>query len=377
MRESIAVSDQEHPLVLGPKNESSTVLGALLIAALLHLALFLLLPDRLLKPSIVKVADRQEMKVTLVPPQEIDPEDLRFVEANPDAPENTPDAKDQYSLRNQQAASETLSDSPFNAPNVDGETDSQKIIQGSLEQLPPMPAGVYSPQAQPGTGDGTDGGDPGANATAVTALRPPQPLPAPAFIQQKPMEEAGPGSSLDKPGLAQEIFEEVDPMAPVEIYRSPPNPVAEAAQAGQGNGGAPEAKPMPRARPRLAPELLTGPLMQSQGSARLRGSLAIDATFSEFGEYQQQFYAALQAGWYQEIEFFQPIDTATRVVVRFTIQADGVVRDVHVVQSTASQIASFICESAITKRSPFRPWSKEMVQVFGQERTLTVAFHYR
>jgi hypothetical protein len=372
-----AVLDLEHPLALSPTGQSRSVLLALLIAALLHLGVLLLLPQQILRSTAPSAVEAQDMQLTLLPPQELSPEDLRFVEANPDAPENEPDAKDQYSFRSQQAASETLSDSPLNAPNVAGDTDSQKIIQGSLESAPPVAPGVYSTEAQEGTGDGTDGGDPGAVAQAAQQLAAPQPLPAPQFIQQKPVEDVGPGSRMDQPGLALEVFEQVDPTAPVEIYRQQDQPPVAAAQAGAGNGGAPAARPMPRARPRLAPELLTGPLMRSEGSARLRGTLAIDASFSEFGEYQQQFFAALQAGWYQEIEFFQPIDTATRVVVRFTIQSDGVVRDVEVVQSSASQIATFICESAITKRSPFRPWTKEMVQVFGQERSLTVAFHYR
>ena len=108
-----------------------------------------------------------------------------------------------------------------------------------------------------------------------------------------------------------------------------------------------------------------------------RGALAIDATFSEFGEYQQQFYAALQSGWYQEIDFFEPIDTSTRVVVSFRITADGVIDCVEVLHTTASEIATLICQTALTKRSPFRPWTKEMVIVFGQERTLEVVFHYR
>lgn len=370
MFQSNAISDSEHPLVLGPADQSRTVVLALLIAALFHLTLLWLLPEQLLGTAASTGAEPQELQVTLLPPQPIDPDDLRFVEANPDAPENIPDAKDQYSFRNQQAASQTTSDSPLNAPNVDGDTNSQKIIQGTLEQLPPLAPGVYSPQAQPGTGEGTDGGDPGV---AAQPMAPAQPLPAPDFIQQKPLVDDGPGSSLQPTGLALQVFEAADPTAPVEIYRPQPNQ----AQPGQGNGGATDSKPQPRTRPRLAPELLTGPLMQSQGSARLRGTLAIDATFSEFGEYQQQFYAALQGGWYQEIEFFQPIDTATRVVVEFTIESSGLVRDVRVLESSASELATVLCESAITKRSPFRPWTREMVQVFGSERTLTVAFHYR
>jgi hypothetical protein len=53
------------------------------------------------------------------------------------------------------------------------------------------------------------------------------------------------------------------------------------------------------------------------------------------------------------------------------------VEEVKTVKTTASEISTIICESAITKRSPFRPWTKEMVQVFGQQRTLNVVFHYR
>jgi hypothetical protein len=116
--------------------------------------------------------------------------------------------------------------------------------------------------------------------------------------------------------------------------------------------------------------------MQSNSSARRRGALAVDATFSEFGEYERQFYAAVQTGWFQEIDFFQPIDTATQVHVRFTLHADGRVSDVEAVKSNASEIATFICETAISKRSPFRPWTREMVRVFGEERTIRVRFNY-
>ena len=116
--------------------------------------------------------------------------------------------------------------------------------------------------------------------------------------------------------------------------------------------------------------------MKSQGSANRRGAIAIDATFSEFGEYEQQFYAAVQIGWYQEIEFFQPIDTSTRVYVRFRMKADGSVDIVEAVKSTAGEIARVICVTAISKRSPFRPWTEEMVQVFGEERWMNVVFNY-
>ncbi len=345
---------------------------ALAATLFVHIAVVLVLPEELMpinQGEGMETSASEVYEISLVEP--VVP---RFVEASPDAPVNEPDRTDQYSYRSQQAADESPLEEALNQPKVDGEEDSQKILQGSLEQTPPIEPGVYAPTAQPGEGEGTDGGKLGQPAEVALPL-PVQPRPAPDFIEQDPVSEEGPGSRSDLLGDASEAFKQPDPDAPIEIYR--PQPAFELVQPGDGAGGAPEAQPTPRARPRLAPELITGPLMRSQGSASRRGSIAIDATFSEFGEYEQQFYAAIQTGWYQEIEFFQPIDTSARVHVRFTIHADGRVTDVKTVQTTASEIASFICETAITKRSPFRPWTKEMVQVFGQQRTLNVMFHYR
>ena len=45
--------------------------------------------------------------------------------------------------------------------------------------------------------------------------------------------------------------------------------------------------------------------------------------------------------------------------------------------SSAGLIATTICESAIAKRSPFRPWTQDMIQVFGDQKELRVRFYYR
>jgi len=348
-----------------------------LVTLLLHVGGYYLVPtELLLRLELSDSADAQEVEVEFVEPAELPPELLRFVEANPEVPENEPDRKDQYSYRSTQAADERPSESELDAPNVDGETDSQKIIQGELQQAPVAPPAVVAPQVQPGEGPGTEGGKAGAAAEPVPQLV--QPAPAPDFLKQEAVTEEGPGSTLEVTGEAQEVFEEPDPNAPINVTRQPKSAevVAEADTA-DGAGGASDAKPVPRARPRLNPELITGPLMNSRGSAARRGSLSLDASFSEFGEYEQQFYAALQLGWYQEIEFFQPIDTATSVLVRFVMSADGSIADVQVLQSNASTIATEICTTAISKRSPFRPWTREMIEVFGKQRTLTIRFNYR
>lgn len=346
---------------------------ALAAALLVHLAVIVVLPEEFVHRGGTGATDRGEpVELTLVPPDELNPDDLRYVEANPEAPENEPDRKDQYSFRSQQAADQNPDESLLRAPNVDGEEDSQKIVQGSLQQAAPLEPGVYSPAARGGAGEGDAGGE--AGAPSVAAVPTPQPLPVPDFIRQSPIDEEGPGSNPDLSGEVNELTKAVDPAAPIDLYRPSQTEVQSRAA---GGGGAAEARPMPRERPRLDPELIQGPLMNSRGSAARRGSIAIDATFSEFGEYQQQFYAALQVGWYQEIEFFQPIDTATKVYISFVLHKDGRITDLEVTRSTASDLATTLCENAIVKRSPFRPWTKEMVEVFGDQKTLRVAFHYR
>ena len=355
-----------------PDNQWRASLIALLFTLLLHIVLLIVLPDSLLmQPVDPNPTEDEEMELVL---ETIDPEQLRYVEANPEAPENEPDRKDRYSFRAQQSADENPETSQDDSPTVEGSEASQKIVQGSVDQQEPMllENGVVSLFGKPSERTNKTAQD----AQASSAMPPVTTPPAPDFIRQTPEIEEGPGSSPDVSGSSQQIVEKYsDTNEPIQLYRPEADEQANRV-ASDSTGDAPEAKPLPRARPRLPPDLVQGPLMRSTGSARRRGTLAIDSTFSQFGEYEQQFYAAVQAGWYQEIDFFQPIDTSARVVVQFRIQADGTVDEVVVLNTTAGEIATLICQTALTKRSPFRPWTEEMVQVFGRERVMKVAFSY-
>lgn len=146
----------------------------MLVTLLLHVGGYYLVPtELLLRLELSDSADAQEVEVEFVEPAELPPELLRFVEANPEVPENEPDRKDQYSYRSTQAADERPSESELDAPNVDGETDSQKIIQGELQQAPVAPPAVVAPQVQPGEGPGTEGQSRGGGraGAAVGAAR--------------------------------------------------------------------------------------------------------------------------------------------------------------------------------------------------------------
>ena len=358
----------------GEPGRARSTLIALLFALFLHLFLFWMVPARLfLLPLAVSVPEEIELELEIAPLEIPDPEQLRFVEVNPEAPENQPDRKDQYSSRSTQAADQSTKTSILEAPQVDGEVPSQKIIDGILEQPTALSSVVVA--AAPAPSENRAPGEAVAGALARAAV---PHLPTAEFIKQSELLETEDGSTPNnKDTEISSIDADRNTDGPIALHRNTVGAENQTVDSGAAPALTDAAKPIPQARPRLAPELLTGPIMQSLGSASRRGALSIDATFSDFGEYEQQFYAALQIGWYQEIEFYQPIDTASTVAVRFVMQADGTIDAIKVVQSNASELATLLCESALAKRSPFRSWTKEMIAVFGSERTLTVRFNYR
>jgi hypothetical protein len=135
----------------GDSTKASTII-ALLLTLLFHASLVLLAPWAL-----------SEKKKTPLPPpapeyavQAMTPEDLRFVEANPDAPvapkQDTPNIAD----RNQQAAQQNPDlTSNSDTPNVKGEqNETMKIVTGDTRPKeaaapPPQPASRQTPATKP------------------------------------------------------------------------------------------------------------------------------------------------------------------------------------------------------------------------------------
>ena len=342
---------------------------ALVLTLIIHIVALLILPKHLLflyLSDYTNITPIEEYEINL-----IDVSEPRFVEASPVAPKNKPDQTNNYSYREQQSADQSPLHDTNNQPTVEGEEDSQKILKGRLQSDINNITGLYTLEEQYRENQSNDTVK--EQQTSQIAVLSPV---IPEFIKKDTITEKGSGIHINTDQDNDRILKEVDPNTPINIYR----------REGAINGSKSSDRIIdnqsnlmlkPRLRPRLSAELITGPLMRSKGSASRYGSLAIDATFSEFGEYENQFYAAIQSGWYQEIEYFQPIDTATRVQVSFTVHLDGSITDLLTTHSTASDIATFICEEAISKRSPFRAWTKEMVEVFGMKRDLNIVFHYR
>ena len=79
---------------------------AFLATLFVHLGVILVVPEELM-PRNQGDTDEVQKEVKAYEISLVDPAEARFVEASPEAPENEPDRKDQYSYRAQQAADDS------------------------------------------------------------------------------------------------------------------------------------------------------------------------------------------------------------------------------------------------------------------------------
>ncbi|MCR5184185.1 MAG: hypothetical protein K6B46_05765 [Opitutales bacterium] len=138
-----------------------------------------------------------------------------------------------------------------------------------------------------------------------------------------------------------------------------------------------EGVPAPTTQPKVLPAPgLKSLLMKSNTRTNEIGTIAIDARYSEYGEYTQRMLEAIEASWYKLCE--NKITGARgHVVVRFCLRSDGVISSSSILESTAGEVAAYACRDAIESRAPFEEWSQEMIELLGEEEETVISFHYR
>lgn len=342
--------------------------------AFLHILVLLLfrhyINSEMLKFSTAN--ERLPMKLEIIP--------THYAEVNPEAAENQPDKSQFYSFKDQQAADKSLNENNSSVPLLDGsEVSSLKIVSDEVvmqesELLP----GVYqlSPNQNTSPAQNTSASSKAGQAESVTeavTISTNQAEIA-STSQINPFEKSQNAEGVDVIAFKNKealILNEKEQRKIIPMTKDALSLIPQDVTEGEKN------RPAPMARPKLSSEITSGPLMQSSTSANEIGVIALDASFSEFGEYEQQFYSALQVGWYNEVAFYKPMDSGTQVNVSFILKSDGSIDSIKILSSTAGLIATTICESAIVKRSPFRPWTQDMIQVFGEQKELRVRFYYR
>ena len=301
-----------------------------------------------------------------------EPDESRYVETNPNVPTNLPDDTDNFAARDQQAAQEERTPiGPDNTPFLDGEEeDSPKIVDGEFPSDPiPFSAvtGLNTP-AQP-------------DFTAAMPLPTPPPS-APDFIDQAPVSDEGIGSYLD-PGLSEE---RVDKSSDNLVINVTVNPLVAGEQPQSQSRDDATSRPVPDSGPQMPlprqqvkMDVLPGPVMNSSGSVPGLGSLAIDARFSEFGEYLDRMYEIIGTQWLLLASRVHrgSSQTNTRVIVDFMLTKDGTIRTIEIAFSSALQASTLICKDAIQSRAPFNIWTDEMIVSMGEEQPIRVTFIYR
>lgn len=363
-------SRERHAITLG-------IVGTLLF----HLILILLvprLPWDILSPKNQYTAEHPPtFDIELTPdisvptPAEPEPPALpRFVEVNPNAPDNPPDKTDNVGAQNQQAAQEIPTPGGnSDTPAMDGESpDATAIVSGQL--TPPTPPSA--PPTPPAQAQEPETSPPPAD-TAQLELKP---LPGYENLQ---------GTTDNAPGTT-----------------NTPLPAAPGADARQADGtptgvdnNTPnrELRPptfridrtKPMARPRLPASVAvpttrarSSPILKNELGTQNIGVAAYDARWSSYGEYLQRLIDTVDVQWHRLIlnSAVYPA-SGTRVVVKFVLNAKGEVAEIVDVTSNGSRPSEYNCVNAIQARAPYGEWTEDMISVLGQSQELTFTFHYQ
>jgi len=289
---------------------------AVAVSLSLHLLLLWTLPD-----TFHKVVAFVRPVEVLTAPVKIDearlPPKLRFIETNPLANQAVPKTTPYTSSRNQTAAQPVPEKMPTNSPlpKSEGTSDQLRIAQGK-------PRTIDQSQAAP-------------------APQPSISMAAPAKATPPP----GPGKSVAQP-------------SPTPV----PAPVA--------------ANPE---RPRASvPSGTYGLLLRRPVGVNRAGTIAVDARFSNYGDYTQRMMEAIQSSWWSIIERsrFEGVSRGN-VIVRFRLHRDGTVTDAQVLGSEVTRVMTLACKDAVMAPAPYDIWRADMVAMYGESDTVTINFIYR
>lgn len=291
-------------------------------------------------------------------PAEKERDPFRFVETNPDAPENEPDKTVNFSNRNQQSAQQEAAKEldPERRPSITNGQDKIKndmsIVTGDMSK--PQEGNAARPERN-------QTGEQDQQEQLVRMLQ------APDAGHEKVTGDDSDGIASNvssSKAASTHADQEVEGSAD---SRNPDGGLVSvtASQAAQ-----------PKARPRLTAPRSTI-LTNRAAGVRDIGLTGIDARWSEYGEYLQELVEIIQASWYRILaESRISAPRGSMVAVTFKINSLGETDIVKVEDEGAGRQAVFSCQNAIQARQPYRKWTEQMIAVLGEEQTLTFRFYH-
>jgi outer membrane biosynthesis protein TonB len=277
------------------------------------------------------------------PPQEAP---LMFVDVSPaqavaEAPKNAMF----YSDKNSQAANpDATKDTPI--PKIDG-TQKQVVKTEDVPREKFVPLQPVQPATPPPSPAPTP-----APAPPPKAAEPPKP----PQEQPKPKPAQPPGDLA----MAKPETELRKDDGQTEKPRTRPLTIAEA-----------------RARQQNSKGIVGEKMRQDGGVRRSLEITSLDAKATPYGAYDEALVEAIQQRWYALLdERDYASDGRGRVVVQFTLQYDGRITGLTVVENSVTDVLSWLCVKAVEDPSPYEPWPAEMRRVLGDVRHIQFTFFY-
>ena len=365
------------------------------VTLLVHGLILLFAPqiEQLISPDSAEVVAEdwasKEFQIELAPvvvPVPTPPEPPRvqlpqFVEANPNAPDNTPDKTDLVAAQNQQVAQllptpKGKSDAP--ASKGDPSTDSTVLVDGQHTESRPASVQAPTPPA------------PKPQPAPAASTPPPAELTLSAAAETAAQEAARraqsplPGSEKFQGDNPSGYGTQVAPAAPA-ASATVTERVEGTVDAKTGTGARTglyykvDAK-RPQARPTLAPSIARGrasPLANRALGTENIGAVAYNAKWSAYGDYMQKFIETVQSQWDRILDQSRVSPpSGTKVTVVFRLDAKGEVPEIVKVSGGGGRSAHDACVSAIVARAPYGVWPADMIGVLGESQEITFSFIY-
>lgn len=339
---------------VGDQGRSAVI--ALIVTVVLHIGVVLVMPENLTRKEAFETNREVRLEVIL---EETEPPPEAFVLANPEAVSNPPDETRFFSDRNQQAAQEEEADQGDpSLPSIDGEEPeaNQNIVNSDTA--------IFSLEEEmAGGGAGEDGEELAFNSLPERLI--------PGF------ETTDEADGLEVPVTSEtDTPLEENPVFGVDLGEGEETreEVVEETATYEPEG---EEQIRPRPRPALS-QISRGPVGSREGAATRVGQVAVDAQFSEYGDYLARMIDVIVRQWHiLAWDSLQAGEVGTVVTISFRIDASGQIHGLEVLNSTASLIATLICQDAIGSRQPYGVWTADMRQVLGEEQTIRMRFLYR
>jgi len=345
--------------------ESRSILIGIAGTILVHLLLLLIGPRLLrsdpthtMRPAAATRQFNIELAPDLFKPPPKPKSPMKFVETNPDAPENVPDKTNNFAARNQQVAQEKPTPNGKNdRPALDGQKDihSTQIVDGRLEkplEQTPVPPAPETP-------------------TTVSKLMAPKEEQSPLPGMEKKI-----GDDADSYGSNVAKFAESPKNIPEKVDGMKNAPLIQGATAMQ-----PMIDPHhPRPRPQVVKSIQTRPAIFEENKVGTEnvGLIGVSAQFSHYGLYLQKMIDVIQVEWDRlndESHIYPP--SGSMVTVKFILNSEGKIARIISVDSRATDAAAHSCTSAITIPAPYGPWTDDMKAMLGEEQELTFDFYYQ